>query len=91
MESHLIIGVHITDRLEEAVEVQKLFTCYGGFIKTRLGLHETTGTTVGSKNGLILLEMVGPTDKCLQLAEQLNKIKGVEAQSMTFGHPTPNR
>ena len=37
---HIILGVHITDRLKEAVEVQKLLTVFGRYIKTRLGLHE---------------------------------------------------
>ena len=44
-EDHTIVAVHITDRLKEAVEVQKLLTRYGGQIKTRLGLHEI-GTPV---------------------------------------------
>ena len=39
-EKHTIVGVHLTDRLTEAVEVQSAFTCYGHQIRTRLGLHE---------------------------------------------------
>ena len=39
-DQHIILGVHITDRLKNAVEVQKVFTEYGCNIKTRIGLHD---------------------------------------------------
>ena len=86
--NHVILCVHLTDRINEAVKVQKAFTAYGGYIKTRLGLHETPagGSEVGSKNGLIVLEMVGPESKATALAASLNKIAGVEVQSLTFTH-----
>jgi hypothetical protein len=91
MENHVVLGVHITDRLQEAVEVQKSLTAFGGYIKTRLGLHEVSpqGSEVGSKNGLVLLEMVGPPAKAKQLAKRLNAITGVEVQSMVFKHTEP--
>jgi len=86
---HTILGVHLTDRLGEALEVQKLLTTYGGYIKTRIGLHEveSQGGPVGSKNGLLILEMVGPDAKSKELADKLNAVTGVEVKSMTFGHP----
>ena len=37
---HIVLGIHITNRLQKAAEVQKLFTEFGCNIKTRLGLHE---------------------------------------------------
>ena len=40
MDDHVVIGVHVTDRIKEAVEVQRSPTAFGGYIKTRLGLHE---------------------------------------------------
>ena len=84
---HIIMGVHLSDRLTEAVQVQKLFTAFGGQIKTRLGLHEiATGAPVGSKNGLILLEMVGAEQGVNDLRDQLNAIAGVEAKVMMFKH-----
>jgi hypothetical protein len=86
IDKHTILGVHLTDRLTEAVEVQKLFTAFGGYIKTRLGLHEGVGGPVGSKNGLILLELVGPDAQNQALADKLNAITGVEAKAMTFEH-----
>lgn len=87
-DNHVILGVHITDRIQEAVLVQKTLTSFGGYIKTRLGLHEVDeqGSDVGSRNGLLLLEMVGPDAKAQELADKLNAIVGVEVKSMTFQH-----
>lgn len=88
-DNHVILGVHITDRIKEAPEVQKSLTTYGGYIKTRLGLHEVEepqGTNVGSKNGLLLLEMVGSQEKAEELAAKLNAIEGVEVKTMVFTH-----
>ena len=42
MEDHIILGVHITDRIKHVSEVQTLFTQFGCYIKTRLGLHEAS-------------------------------------------------
>ncbi len=87
-DNHIIIGVHLTDRITEAVEVQKLFTAYGGYIETRLGLHEVEpgGAPTGSKNGMIILGMVDAPDKAKELADKLNAIRGVEVKTMTFTH-----
>ena len=40
MKKHLILGVHITNRVKHVPEVQKVLTEFGCSIKTRLGLHE---------------------------------------------------
>jgi hypothetical protein len=86
MEKHLILGVHITDRLRHATEVQKRLTEMGHLVKTRLGLHETTGEKTDSPNGLLLLEMVGDEAACTEAGERLNAIEGVEVQTMLFTH-----
>jgi hypothetical protein len=86
MDNHVIVGVHITDRLENATRVQQVFTEYGCNIKTRLGLHEAT-RDVCSPNGLILLEMVGDEQHCLGIMDKLSAIRGVYAQKMVFDHP----
>src|SRR5208283_2494085 len=57
-KDHVILGIHVTDRLRKAGEVQKVFTEYGRHIKTRLGLHEVADT-VGNGEGVVLLEIVG--------------------------------
>ena len=83
---HIILGVHITDRLREAVSVQRHLTEYGRYIKTRLGLHEVEDASEGP-NGILLSEMVGPEEKSRELTDKLKAIPGIEVQSMTFGHP----
>jgi hypothetical protein len=84
--NHIILGVHITDRLREAVAVQQCLTEFGRFIKTRLGLHEVDAASEGP-NGILLLEMVGPEAKVGELVARLKAIQGIEVQSMTFAHP----
>jgi hypothetical protein len=86
---HLVLGVHLTDRLTEAVEVQRTLTAFGGYIKTRIGLHEVSadGGPVGSTEGLVLLEVIGPAAKGRELAARLGAIAGVEVKEMLFEHP----
>ena len=64
----------------------KALTQFGGLIKTRLGLHEIGQGRCSSKNGLVLLELVGPGAKCKQLAAKLAAIEGIEVQQMVFKH-----
>ena len=85
VEKHIILGVHITDRLKHAVEVQGVFTEYGRHIKTRLGLHEVDKSH-NSPNGVVLIEAYGDEAKCLEMAAKLAAIEGVEVQKMIFGH-----
>lgn len=85
MEKHFIMGVHITNRVKRAEEVQKLFTEYGCQIRTRLGLH-VADDKICSPNGLILLEMAGDEAKCHELADRLSKMEGIEVQKMIFAH-----
>jgi len=85
---HTILGVHITDRLKEAMDVQKLLTTYGSYIKTRLGLHELADVGPGP-NGLLLLEVAGPDSSVKALTEKLSALEGVEVKSMVFEHPAP--
>ena len=84
-EKHVILGVHVTDRMTEAGAVQGVLTQYGCNIKTRLGLHHVD-TRVCSPRGLILLEMFGDEAKCQELAKKLSAIDGVEVQQMVFDH-----
>ena len=83
--NHVILGVHIKDRTSHVPGVQHLFTEYGCYIKTRLGLHEASDKSC-SPNGLILLEMVGPDGPVEELAAKLAAIQGVDVQRMIFEH-----
>ncbi len=86
MEKHLILGVHITDRVEHAVEVQNILTKFGGCIRTRLGLHDVTSQG-GSPNGVLILECIGKETVFNDLADALSKIPGLEVKKMVFDHP----
>ena len=88
VDDHVILGVHLTNRLTEAGKVQQLLTQYGGYIKTRLGLHavEPAGGEVGSAKGLMLLELVGGQSKADELTAKLAAIAGVEVKAMVFDH-----
>ncbi len=86
LSQHIILGVHITDRIGHVDSVQHLLTEYGCSIRTRLGLHEADKGFC-SPNGLLLLEMTDDDAKATELMDKLNTIEGVEAQKMTFDHP----
>jgi hypothetical protein len=85
MENHTILGVHITDRVKRAKDVQLLFTEFGCNIKTRLGLHHVEGDAC-SPNGLILLELTGAAAQQAAFAAKLAQIEGVQVQQMVFTH-----
>jgi hypothetical protein len=85
-QDHILVGVHITDRVKHAVEVQNVLTDYGCNIKTRLGLHEIGAGDRCSPNGLVVLEFVGSKAKCNGLCRKLKAVEGVDAKTMTFGH-----
>ncbi len=86
MHDHIIVGIHITDRVTNAGEVQALLTQHGACIRTRLGLHDAAGEIAGP-NGLILLETIGPVKAIEALCDALRKVHGVQVQQMYFSHP----
>jgi hypothetical protein len=83
--AHIIVGIHVTDRMQHASDVQKVFTEYGCNIKTRLGLHEVQGNFCAG-GGIVILEMVGEARTIDQMIRKLRKIEGIEAQKMVFSH-----
>ncbi len=86
MEKHIILGVHITERMKNARLVQDLLSEYGCNIKTRIGLHQVHDTFC-SPNGLMILEMSGDEAICLELEDKLRTMIGVAVQKMVFDHP----
>ena len=86
LSQHIILGVHITNRVHHVDPVQHLLTAYGCSIRTRLGLHEADKGFC-SPNGLLLLEMIDDNATASELMDKLNAIEGVESQRMTFDHP----
>jgi hypothetical protein len=84
-DDHIILGIHITDRLTKAVDVQKVFTEYGCNIKTRVGLHDVDANSC-SPSGVVLIEFFGSDDEASAMMAKLNDIEGVIVQKMVFGH-----
>jgi hypothetical protein len=85
LKKHVILGVHITDRIRHVDAVQHLLTEYGCSIRTRLGLHEADKGFC-SPNGLLVLEMTDDEKTADALAAKLNAVEGVEAKKMVFEH-----
>ena len=85
VQDHILVGIHIHNRLEQAVDVQRLLTEYGSQIKTRVGLHETQPEGVAG-NGLLVLETIGDPAGIEELIARLNALDGVEADKMVFAH-----
>ena len=83
MKKIVILGLHITDRVKEAIKVQDVLTKFGCSIKTRLGLHDVQENFCSS-NGLIILELTGSVEEMAKLEKELLKIEGLEVQKMTF-------
>ncbi|MCF8219439.1 MAG: hypothetical protein K9I29_09460 [Bacteroidales bacterium] len=83
MEKTTILGLYITDRVKEALEVQNILTRYGCSIKTRLGLHEVVNDYC-SRSGLILLELTGPQEDRDNLQKELKQIDELQIQKMEF-------
>ncbi len=83
---HLILGIHITERLQHALPVQQVLTEFGNNIKTRLGLHEITDKET-STGGILLVEFVGNDSRFHEFTAKLNAIEGVEAKQLVFDHP----
>ena len=84
-DDHIILGIHVTNRLKNAVDVQKVFTEYGCNIKTRVGLHDVDAN-VCSPSGVVLIEFFGSGDEASAMMTKLNAVEGVQVQKMLFGH-----
>jgi hypothetical protein len=84
-DDHIILGVHITDRIKHVGQIQQVLTEYGCYVKTRLGLHDA-GKDFCSPNGLMILELAGDAKKCAELEQKLKAITGTDVQKMVFTH-----
>jgi hypothetical protein len=84
---HIILGIHVSDRLKNAADVQKVFTEYGCNIKTRVGLHDVAGDYC-APGGVIILELVGPEGITAEVGGRLAAITGVETKVVEFPHGT---
>ncbi len=83
MAERIILGVQVSNRLENIMDVQKILTEYGCNIKTRLGLHEVTESDC-STVGLLILETYGNEADIRKMESKLKKIKGLTVKKMVF-------
>jgi hypothetical protein len=84
-DPHVILGVHVTNRVKGVPAVQKLLTRYGCSIRTRLGLHDVHEGYC-SPSGMIVLELAGDRGEMGRLEAALKKVPGVAVKKMVFGH-----
>lgn len=77
-----IIGVRLDNRIETAVEFQKILTKFGCIIKTRLGLHEASEQKC-AHNGIVILELINDQE-AVEFKNELSKISGLEIREMKF-------
>ncbi len=83
MAKRCVMGVLVTNRVQNAPELQKVLTDCGCQIKMRLGLHEADAASC-SPNGLILLELFGDDAVYADVEAKLKTIKGLQVQKMVF-------
>ncbi len=83
MKEIRILGVHVSNRMREGVEMKQIFGEYGCYIKTRLGLHEVQDEFC-SESGIIVLELYGDLAKLDEFEAKLKALNGLEVQKMIF-------
>ncbi len=83
MAERIILGVQVTNRVENILDVQKILTEHGCNIKTRLGLHEVTESHC-SNVGLLILETYGDEADIRQMESKLKKLRGLTVKKMVF-------
>ena len=67
LDKHLILAVHITERLKHAIKVQNILSEFGDVIKTRLGLHDVAANSSSSQ----MLRWVRPSTMSASSAARL--------------------
>lgn len=83
MSKRYVMGICLTNRVENAGELQKVLTECGCYIKTRLGLHDVS-ENLCAPGGLILLEIYGGETAISEMEAKLKAIKGLQVQRMEF-------
>jgi hypothetical protein len=83
MRKRIVLGVQVTNRVKNALEVQGILTEFGCNIKTRLGLHELTDATC-STIGLLIIEAYGDAAKIREMEARLKAVHGIVVKKMVF-------
>lgn len=82
MEKSILL-ILVGDRKKSAVEVQKILTEMGCFVKTRLGIHDGAPDACAN-TGLIILELVGSGDEKESVVRKLNALPSVSVELVTM-------
>jgi len=78
MEKSILL-VLVGNRRQSAVEVQRILTDMGCFVKTRLGIHD--GSPEECTNcGLIILELIGDAAHKREVVEKLEQVDSVRVE-----------
>ncbi len=86
---HIILAIHITNRMENAKRFQEVMSKYGCYIKTRIGLHDASESYC-STNGVVLLELLGDREQAESMTKDLEEIEGIEVRPVIFDHADQN-
>jgi hypothetical protein len=74
-----ILGLYVGEPLHDKTALQHILTKYGNVIRTRIGLNQDCGT-----KGIILLELFGDDSEIANFEKALQKLEGIDLQSMIF-------
>ena len=83
-DSHVILAVHVTDRMKKASSVQAALSRFGDVIRTRIGLHEVS-KDFSAPGGVLILDIVDEARARL-LQKALDKIAGIVTKLVVFKH-----
>ena len=77
----IIIGIKLNDKINNAVELQKILTEFNCVIKLRIGINNSS--IFCSQSGIILLQ-IECNENAINIERALIEIEGIELQRMTF-------
>ncbi len=83
MSKHYVLGIALTNRVKNALELQKVLSDCACYIKTRLGLHEVS-ENLCAPSGIVLLEIYGGKPAVKEMELKLKKIQGLQVKKMVF-------
>lgn len=74
-----VMGIYLSDRREQAPDVQEVLTKYGDMIRGRTGIHDARTST-----GLITLALEADREEIQALEAELEDVSGVEVSTALF-------
>jgi hypothetical protein len=83
MPKHYFLGIALTNRVKNALQLQKVLSDCACYIKTRLGLHEVS-ENLCAPSGIVLLEIYGGKPAVAEMETKLKKIPGLQVKKMVF-------